>query len=69
MRNMIKDRNEIEKLKEYISEYFLRLEKRISQNDSQILKLLERFETEQKNEYISQGIESKDIKVISYLDN
>lgn len=69
MRNMIKDRNEIEKLKEYISEYFLMLEKRISQNDSQILKLLERFETEQENEYIAQSIDSKDIKVVSYLDN
>ena len=59
--------NEIEKLKEYISQYFLLLEKKISENDSEILKLLEKIEKEQDNEY--QSMDTKDIKVISYLDN
>lgn len=64
---MIKEGNEIEILKEYISEYFLLLEKKISENDSEILKLLEKLEKDQDNEY--QSMDTKDIKVISYLDN
>lgn len=66
---MIKDISEIEKLKQYITEYFLMLEERISRNDTQILKLLEKLEKEEKNEYITQIMDTKDIKVISYLDN
>lgn len=66
---MIKDKNEIEKLKQYITEYLLLLEKRISKNDTQILKLLEKLEKEQTNQYITQCVDTKDIKVISYLDS
>ncbi len=69
MKNMIKDKNEIEKLKQYITEYLLLLEKRISKNDTQILKLLEKLEKEQTNQYITQCVDTKDIKVISYLDS
>ena len=36
---------------------------------SGILKLLEKLEKEQNNEYITQCMDTKDIKVISYLDN
>lgn len=66
---MIRENNEIEKLKEYISAYFSLLERKISENDSEILKLLEKLEKEQNNEYITQCMDTKDIKVISYLDN
>ncbi len=66
---MIRENNEIEKLKEYISQYFLLLERRISEKDSEILKLLEKLEKERDNEYITQCMDTKDIKVISYLDN
>ncbi len=51
---MGKDINEIEKLKQYIAE---------------ILKLVEKLEKEEVNEYVNQCIDTKDIKVISYLDN
>ncbi len=66
---MIKTNNEIEKLKEYISAYFSLLERKISEKDSEILKLLEKLEKERDNEYITQCMDTKDIKVISYLDN
>lgn len=66
---MIRENNEIEKLKEYISQYFLLLERRISEKDSEILNLLEKLEKERDNEYITQCMDTKDIKVISYLDN
>ena len=66
---MIKTNNEIEKLKEYISAYLSLLERKISEKDSEILKLLEKLEKEQNNEYITQCMDTKDIKVISYLDN
>ena len=66
---MIRENNEIEKLKEYISAYFSLLERKISEKDSEILKLLEKLEKERDNEYITQCMDTKDIKVISYLDN